>query len=459
MQLDFRHEPEGVVVAHARRLIGRTLRELYGDSPDQRSGKGAFGQLVEQLHFGYAPNSDVSRDLETAALELKATGVVPSGTSRWRAKERLVLNIIDYMALPGETAYRGSAFFMKNARILLVVYEWAVNHGPLDHRVNLVHVLDLDTLPPKDQMVIEDDWFTIRRFVAQGRAHELSEGHTNYLVAARKGAGRGRDLRSQPCSVEPAQQRAYSLKATFISRLLVDAYDTQARQRLEASQAPLLRDDDVEAGRSIEEAVSSRMARFVGHSDVAIQESIAPDLNRRAKGYHATLVRRMLGVTTHAVEEFEKADVTLKVVRVQPNGRPRESVSFPAFRYQDLARQTWRTSALRTQLSRRFLFAFFMYRDGVLHFERASFWTMPVRTLEFEARRVWVETVRRVRTGRANALPDSSFSDTVHVRPHARNSMDTDVTPQGQQVVKKSFWLNASYVGEVFQATATTKEH
>lgn len=458
MSCDYANAPEHIVLARARELVGRTLRQLHAKRAVGRRGKGAFGQLVEELHFCYKPNSDPAPDFKTANLELKATGVVRSRSAGWRAKERLVLNIIDYRLLPREEAFLASAFFVKNSRLLLIVYEWAKERNPLDYPVNLVHVLELDALPPKDRKVIEDDWNTIRRFVEEGRAHELSEGHTNYLVAARKGAGKGRDMRAQLRSTLPAPQRAYSLKASYVSRVLTEAYDRQARARLREHEAPLITAEDLAAGRTIDEAVAMRLRPYTGHTDADIHADVAPDLRTNAKAFHATLVRRMLGVQTREIEEFEKADVTLKVVRIVASGNPREAISFPAFRYSDLVHQAWRTSDLRSELTRRFLFAFFRYVDGVLVFERATFWTMPTATLEAEARRVWIETVRRVRRGRAHDLPNTTFSSVVHVRPHARNARDTDITPQGIYVVKKSFWLNASYVGEIYRATAPTND-
>lgn len=458
MTMDYTTASEALVLTRARELVDRTLRQLYPHQLRSRRGKGAFGQLVEELHFNYTVNSDQRRDFPQAGLELKATGVVPGVGHTWRAKERLVLSIINYERLPSEAEFSTSAFYEKNARLLLVVYEWQVGVDPGDLMVNLVHVLDLDELAPADRKIIGDDWRTIQRYVLEGKAHQLSEGLTNYLSAARKGAGRGRDLRSQPFSVFRAPQRAYSLKQSFLTRVLAEAYDAQARERSLARAAPLLALADIDAGRTLEETVALRLAPFVGRDVGSIHREVAPDLNTGAKGFYATLVRRMLGVTTRSIDEFEKADVTMKVVRLRSDGRPRESISFPAFRYRHLAHQTWRTSDLRAELTRRFLFVFFREAGGALVFERATFWSMPPTTLDGEARRVWVETVRRVRAGRAGSLPGQAFSGVVHVRPHARNAADRDVTPQGQLVVKKSFWLNASYVAEVYRSTAPAQD-
>ena len=49
------------------------------------------------------------------------------------------------------------------------------------------------------------------------------------------------------------------------------------------------------------------------------------------------LSRRILGVADDAkIEEFEKAGVKPKTMRIKRNGMPKESVSFPRFDYFEL---------------------------------------------------------------------------------------------------------------------------
>src|SRR5690606_2467354 len=135
-------------------------------------------------------------DFSEANLELKTTGVVKGVRGSWRAKERLVLSIIDYHSLDIEQSFTSSAYFRKNSRLLLVVYHWVRGASPMDWRVVVVGKLTVDDLPPKDRQIIEDDWRKIRAYVRQGRAHELSEGSTMYLAACTKGAGGSLNLRS-----------------------------------------------------------------------------------------------------------------------------------------------------------------------------------------------------------------------------------------------------------------------
>lgn len=446
--VDYSRANEEVVLHQAVLLVGYSLRDLHGTPASLPGGKGSFGQLLELLHFGYSPNSESVADFPEARLELKSTGVIPNATGMWRAKERLVLNVINYHSLVEEESYRDSMFFKKNGRLLLVIYAWRADLSPLDFQVQAVDVISLGELNESDRAIIEADWRTIRRVVQEGRAHELSEGDTLYLAACRKGAGRGRDSRTQPFSDEPAPQRAFSLKPGFVTRLvekvLASAPERSDEQAAVDNPAQLLES-------TFEQLMLARFEVFRGLTAHQIATRIAPDLNTRAKGFHASLVSRMLGVRTKKIEELEKADVTLKVVRIGKRGRPKESMSFPAFKYRELAKETWRTSNLRGRLSKRFLMAFFAEDGNGYKFSHATFWSMPETVLEREVRRVWIETVVRIRRGCSHDLPGISFSEVLHVRPHARNAADTDRTPDGRELVRKSFWLNASYIGRIYR--------
>lgn len=452
-RIDYRCEPESEVIAHARRLIGKSLQQLYGTDVTLPRGKGAFGQLVEQLHFGYPPNSVAELDFPVARLELKATGALHARRG-WRAKERLVLSNINYEQLIHEAEFSVSSFFAKNARLLLLVYLWVADTSPMDYKVIGIGVVELDALEPAERQVIEDDWQKIRQMVLEGRAHEISEGDTVYLKAARKGAGTGLDDRSQPCSPIPAPNRAFSFPASFVTRLIAPLIGRSAT----AGDAQAAVGESELREQTFEEVLLARFDRFRGQSVGQIVQELDPGMNTSAKGFVADLARRMIGVKSRKIDEFEKAGIIMKIVRVQANGRPRESMSFPAFRYKQLITQDWFESDLRELLSRRFLFVFFDVRGDELLFSHAAFWAMPETVLDGEVRRVWQETVRRICSGRAHDLPKSDFSSVAHVRPHAKNRDDTDETPDGRLLTKHGFWLNADYIGKIYRQTAKAEK-
>lgn len=331
---DYSLASEREVITRAEGLVGQSLGQLYGNDIEIPRGKGAFGQLIERLHFGYDPNSKPGIDFPVAGLELKATGVVAT-RSGWAAKERLVLSNISYTQLASETALESSNFYLKNARLLIILYEWVAKSSPLDYRILGVGVLDIEEMASPDRAIIEDDWYTIRKAVLGGRAHELSEGDTTYLKAARKGAGTGLDDRKQPFNVLPAPNRAFSYRQSFVTRLirpfLGDVLGAEHRD-----EQALVQDVLELQARTIDGLVLKRFERFRGRPVEDIAAEVAPDLNRNAKGFYATLARRMLGISTRRIEEFEKADIVMKTVRVRESGRPKESMSFPAFRYSDI---------------------------------------------------------------------------------------------------------------------------
>ena len=75
---------------------------------------------------------------------------------------------------------------------------------------------------------------------------------------------------------------------------------------------------------------------------------------------------------------------------------------------------------------------------------------MPVQD-RVEAEKVWLRAQESIRKGNYSELPKSSENPVSHVRPHARNRLDTLPTPQGGEEVKRCFWLNRSYIGQVLR--------
>ncbi|MBQ3778273.1 MAG: hypothetical protein II835_09400, partial [Fibrobacter sp.] len=52
------------ILEHARKMLGKTLWQLYGDARLVQSGKGGLGNAVEKYHFQYEPNSKSEPDFK-----------------------------------------------------------------------------------------------------------------------------------------------------------------------------------------------------------------------------------------------------------------------------------------------------------------------------------------------------------------------------------------------------------
>lgn len=441
------------ILQHASALVGNSLRTLYPVALNRMSGKGSFGQLVEEVHFGYGVNSESEPDFPSAGIELKTSPAI----ERRRgivAKERLVLNMINYMTLADEVNFESSSFIAKNARILLLIYLWEKDLSPLDYRIIADGLIELENLSEVDLRIIEEDWFDIQRFVREGRAHELSEGHTKYLAACRKGSGRGRDARKQPNSSLTAPSRAFSFKQSFVNRLYEPLL---ARRKVAVDEQSLIGNSEQLRQHGFDSIVLNRINQYGGQPIKTIAAETGTLDKLHAKDGLAWLARGMLGVTSRRITEFEKANIVMKTVRVRPNGIPAESMSFPAFKYVELAEQTWFESDLRELFSQRFLFIFFRHTTSGLIFSHAAFWAMPETDLDGEVRRVWELTVDRIRNGQAHDLPGIAQSSIAHVRPKARNAADTNITPFSRHLTKKGFWLNAHYIAQIYESTVSAQ--
>ena len=204
----------------AKSAIGKSLNDILNEElvtiEDKEANKGGFGQLIEKYLFGMDNNSDSEPDFMPAGIELKVTPYKRIKTNQLSAKERLVLNIIDY-----ETEYknefRSSHFWYKNNKIQLLWYLWEAGKDKKDLKITHEKLLELSK--NEDLKQIEEDWNLIIKKIREGKAHEISEADTMYLGACSKGAN-ALSTRKQPFSDIPAMQRAFCFKNSYMTQLV-----------------------------------------------------------------------------------------------------------------------------------------------------------------------------------------------------------------------------------------------
>jgi len=184
-------------------------------------------------------------------------------------------------------------------------------------------------------------------------------------------------------------------------------------------------------------------------------------VDSNAKSLNEILLARMLDVKGRIAytEEFQKAGIVPKTIRVQSNGKIKESMSFPTFDFIELSQEdVWEESELYNYLApTKFLFVIFQERDdGEYTFDRVMFWNIPNDDLE-EVHRVWARTVQTIREGVqliqtprgvSNNLPKQAESPVAHVRPHGKDASDKLPLPDGRMMTKQCFWLNNTYIAE-----------
>jgi hypothetical protein len=174
-------------------------------------------------------------------------------------------------------------------------------------------------------------------------------------------------------------------------------------------------------------------------------------------GQHATSVRAILNLllvgsdskSYRNLAELRKTGLQIKTVRIQPNGKPAQAMSFPAFDYEELAAETiWEDSSLYALFTRRFLFIFLHDDgDGDCVFARAIFWSMPEDDLD-QCENVWKESVLAAKTSRYELMPGMKDSPIAHVRPHDQ---------KGGPDMKRCYWLNKGYIEAIWHRVKSLK--
>jgi DNA mismatch repair protein MutH len=431
----YQKESADSIYGFALLLTGKSLSEVV-DLPENLENlrdRGKLGTLVEKYYFKHEPPNDHNPDFPIAGVELKVTGVIKHKRGNYVAKERLVLTMINYDHIVKES-WESNTFYNKCKKMLIMFYLYTREIPVVERKFVLTPLMY--EIPEIDLPVIKSDWEKIQKKVLEGKAHELSEGDTFYLGACRKGAGGVKEkLRSQPFSTVGAPSRAFSFKQGYLSRLIVD---TQEDSTL-----------GVTPKISIEEATHLRFAPFLGMSI----EDLSARLNhhkrdKNHKNFHREIATKILTGGGSSVSELVKAGIEMKTVRLKNDGKPRESMSFPAFNFLEIASEIWEESSFFEKIERKFLFIVFkLGDDGVERLEKAGYWNMPYED-RLEAERVWRDTQKRVAIN-AHDLPGMTESHVAHVRPKAKDGNDKGLTPQGDMRTKQCFWLNASYVAKV----------
>ena len=428
--------------------------------------KGDLGQIVEESWYQYSPNNDAEPDFPEAGVELKVSPYkyTRNGVS---AKERLVCDVINYMEEVGKT-FETSAFWHKCKCICLLSYEWT--SGKTKAEMYVDHATLINQYPMEDLLIIKHDWEVILGKIRSGHAHLITEGDTMYLAACTKGTSSA-TVREQPFSHVPAKQRAYSLKTTYMTKVL--------RRYIfgDHEDEHIIKDWNQLLCNSFDDIVLQMFTPFLGmRTDMIAYHFGLSWSDNPAKNINASITRKILGITgdPDRTEEFSNANISAKTVVVNQDNQPEQDMSFPCFRFLDIINQEWEDSdAYGQMVASRFLFVVFERdnKEQIPLLRHAFFWNMPAYDVE-ELEIVWRSTIVAIKKGAGlkkrggrvtNALPKESQSRIAHVRPHANRAAykfedgtiigdinkDANPLPNGQWMTNQCFWFNKSYLREI----------
>jgi len=453
------YKSEEELMYKARQAEGQSFGEIdkTGRIVNERA-KGQLGQIVEESFFGYEINSKSEADFSNLGIELKVTPVKRNKNGTLSAKERLVLNIINYN---NEVSYSfsESSFWRKNELILMMFYEWIPDLSRAEYKILKSH---LHRFSDEDLQIIKHDWKLIVDKIKAGLAHEISEADTNYLSASTKGANKS-SLRTQPFSNEMAMQRAFSFKQSYMTALVRNVIRHEDLVRFSTTA-------DLQQ-KTLNQLLEDRFAPHIGKSlnDIALENSL--NVNYKSKSFLQEFISGLLGIKgtkLNQIEEFAKANIEIKTVRLEPDGNPNEHMSFKNINFIEWSNENWDDSWLKSHFEEtKFLLIIFHYKETERHnpnrqlyFSGIKLWNMPMIEIEGRLKEFWTHLQSLINNGIylqtvqqkkriivRNNLPKPGNNGLCHIRPKGRDGSDKTPLPDGRMIAKQAFWLDKELIG------------
>lgn len=446
------------VVKYAQKLLKKSLNEVMLEKNlitdfHKSSNKGAFGLLLEELYFSIKNNSDSEPDIIESGVEIKSAQIKVSITNKKTFKERLKISSISFENSFNYANLFESPLWKKIERILLILFIYREGADRLD---DICDFADLLIFPEEDLVQFAKDWDTIKAFVQNKRANEITEGLTYYLSANTSGRD-SKDLVDAPGGLR-VKRRAFSLKSAYLNELF-----RYKPPKLRAKIGKL----KAKKNKNLEQSILDELRKYQGKScqQICVHFNLNYSSLIKAKDYFSRvskLINKLIlsnisenstEIPFEEFEQFNKAGIIIKTVALEESGNLKEAMSFPTIKWVELAEEDeWEESQLYDFISRKFLFYVYKKNAGYKNpnFLKAFFWSMPQSDIE-KMEELWSDTKKKVLRNEYESFLASTEHPIGHVRPHAKNSLDLAPTPQNTMEKKKSFWLNRAYIFDVIE--------
>lgn len=450
--MTFKYDTIEDLIGYSKEAEGEYLKDIDNKNLINKTNKGVVGSVIEQSFFGYAANSKAEADFSDIGVELKTTGIIKQKRGTLAAKERLVLNIINYMDEVNRS-FLTSSLWTKNNKLLIFFYTYVRDEkGKPDYPYFQIVRTVLHEFNDIDLEIIKQDWNIIQDKVRNGLAHELSEGDTNILGACTKGASKN-SVREQPYSDIPAKQRAYSLKQGYMTSLV--------RQYIKNEKLISFTSPQELQKNSIEDIIKGHFQKYIDMTDEQIANQLGHNLSK-AKNDMQLLISEILGIkgtNLNQIEEFAKLNIKFKTVIYTKTGTLPESMSFENLDFDEIYNVGWEDSSLKmTMESTQWLLVVFQKNKQEKRvLKGVRLWHLPENILNNEVKNMYEEIKRLLYEGidiqidehgkYKNDLPKSQFNGVSHVRPKGENREKSIIElPNGQRIPNQAFWFNAKYI-------------
>ncbi|MFQ8988984.1 MAG: hypothetical protein ACLR6T_09925, partial [Intestinibacter sp.] len=180
-----------------------------------------------------------------------------------------------------------------------------------------------------------------------------------------------------------AKKRAFCYKNTYMTFIL-NNYIIPNKNTYEENVEPIIRDVDDLKNCSFDEYIKSKINKNIGKTDEELCLLFDREYNNN-KAQWIDLSYRMLGIKSNKAEEFIKANIVVKAVRIEENGNMVESSSLPTICFKELVKQEWEDSDLFKYFeTTKFLFVVYKKQGEHYVLKGCKLWNMPYEDLNVD---------------------------------------------------------------------------
>ena len=450
-------------------LENRTLRDFTNITDDLENvkNKGLYGQKIENLFFFIKTNNHAGADFPDIPLELKTAGLVPTSSrdkhknisGKWKAKEALPMSAISFNEIINED-FLSSKFLEKNENLLLIFYEFEKNKVIYDLKIRITGIWSFSEIPSYDKKIIIDDWELIKSKVMDGEAHNISRGDTEYLEAAPSAT-------SDTFTTQPYGPKSRTRKFSFKSGYMHSVIAKLGSSNIQTESLYKEGDENI----SLSEKIYEKFKPYIGMSGDEIASMLGIE-NLDCKNAYSRVTNKLLNKIFNVpdgkqigsyIEEFSKAEIKIKTIRLNSKNMPHEDVSLSStLIFEEIIDEDWDNSRYKNFIDNKFLFIFFKESAKGFVLDKISYWNINNEDLK-EAKRVWEIAKNRIKNGQIinyfdsrnraiSYFPKSVDSYMAHVRTKGRDNKDTAKLPVKDKLTgaedfpKHCFWFNKEYI-------------
>lgn len=464
-------EERGKLLNSLKKLNGKTIKEVdFSNLLSNPNNKGAIGQII-QKYLGKNLDNDKGMDFPEAELELKVTGLISykdKNKGAYHAKERLVLSEINYNEDYKES-FEESHVIKKCNDLLMTCYEYIKPKKGEKANYGSFPIIDsfIMSLSDIDIKILKNDYDFIMNKIKKGMADEISQSDTEYLSTCTKSSN-SLVRTTQPFSSKSAKPRAFAFKDSFLTVLIKKYISNETYQSIVDNAAKYDKFD-------LEKYVLSKLSPYFGKTEYELEYNLNIETN--AKHKYSMIINKIFKVSDlQESEEFKKANITVKTLRIQKGGTIKEKMSFPKMNFIEVANTPWEESKEREYFAnKKFLFIVFEETGRGYILKNALFYNFKEEFIDEFIRPTYNRTQETLLSGNIvkgykykeikgeiKKLHSTHFvgifeNPICHVRPHGRNFNDQAQLPVKDNFTgytsyeKQCFWIDTRYIKSLIE--------